>query len=249
MTLTNITNTEKEVVQFLNKDISIWPNVNLLYQLVNSDLFTMSNIFRYSWASVLKQENLAEHSYYVTVLSDLLATDIKQKNPTKNIDQALVMKYALYHDYSETFIGDIITPVKYKSSVLKKELDRIEKELLVEGTNLNFFQNEHIAKRIQNSIKEYEKDKNTVIENRIVKFSDTLQSLIYITKELNLGNVYMKPIFERVLKSMIKTYSRSHIFKPYIEDLLDLIERGELLQRNLFNINWSEYKEDLVTED
>jgi 5'-deoxynucleotidase YfbR-like HD superfamily hydrolase len=39
----------------------------------------MSNVYRYSGTTVLKQENLAEHSYFVALLADLIAEDLSQK--------------------------------------------------------------------------------------------------------------------------------------------------------------------------
>jgi 5'-deoxynucleotidase YfbR-like HD superfamily hydrolase len=62
----------------------------------------MSDVIRYSGTKVLNKENLAEHSYYVSVLADSLAEDIEHKFDIV-IDRYKVLKYALYHDIEEIF--------------------------------------------------------------------------------------------------------------------------------------------------
>jgi 5'-deoxynucleotidase YfbR-like HD superfamily hydrolase len=84
----------------------------------------MSDVIRYSGTKVLNKENLAEHSYYVSVLADSIAEDIEYKHEI-NIDRYKVLKYALYHDIEEIFTGDIVTPLKYKSQDLRVKFEEV----------------------------------------------------------------------------------------------------------------------------
>lgn len=215
---------------------------NLIYQLLKWDIVNMSNIQRYSWATVIKQENLAEHSYYVTVLSDLIAEDIEEKYPQKELDRGNILRYALYHDYEEVYTWDIVTPVKYKSEEVKEWLEKLWKILLREWVESNFKWNSHIAKRIKSSTFEYESKKDKDLENRIVKFADILQSLIYIIREINLWNIYTEPILKRIISTLIKKYWPTNYFRSYVEDLLKILEEEKLLKWNLLQIDWEEFK-------
>ena len=72
----------------------------------------------------MNKENLAEHSYYVSVLADSLAEDFEFRFGLK-LDRYKVLKYALYHDIEEIFTGDIVSPVKYKSDELRVKFEEV----------------------------------------------------------------------------------------------------------------------------
>lgn len=214
---------------------------NIIYQLLTGDLFTMSNIQRYSWAKILIKETLAEHSYYVSVLADLITEDIVKRYPTKEIDRLAVLRFALYHDYEEVYTGDIVTPVKYKNEEFRKLLEQLWTVLLNEGVTENFLDNEHIGNRIRESNSEYEAKKDKDLENRIVKFADILQSLSYVVTEVNLGNTYMEEPVKRIVKTMITKYGSTTYFRPYIKSLLEVIEQKKLIKANIIEIDWDEF--------
>lgn len=214
---------------------------NIIYQFLTWDLFTMSDIQRYSWAKVIIKENLAEHSYYVSVLADLITEDLIKRYPQKEINRLNVLRFALYHDYEEVYTWDIVTPVKYKSDEFRKGLEHLWKILLNEGVKNNFINNEHIWERIRLSNSEYGIKKDKDLENRIVKFADLLQSLSYVVKEVNLWNSYMEIKVKRIIKTMINKYSTSHYFRPYIKDLFEIIKQNKLIKSNIIDIDWEKF--------
>ena len=97
---------------------------NISIQFLEGFFDRMSDVIRYSGTKVLNKENLAEHSYYVSVLADGIAEDIEQKFDI-SIDRYKVLKYALYHDIEEIFTGDLVTPVKYKSQDLRIKFEEV----------------------------------------------------------------------------------------------------------------------------
>lgn len=224
-------------------------NENIIQKLIQGDFTTMSNIYRYSGAINLKPENLAEHSYYVILLSDLISEDIKYRFPEKNIDKSKVLLYSIYHDYEEIYTGDIITPVKYKIPGFKDKLEELGEMLLNEGTTKNFEWYDYLSKHIQDQHWSYEKNKDKILENRIVKFADMFQSLIYCVKEVNLGNSTFEPTLKRQITAFIKKYSKSVIFRHYVKHLLDLIERNQLLKTNIIEVNWEEFNSIQANEE
>lgn len=224
-------------------------NWNLIYQLLTWDLLTMSNIQRYSWAPVLLKENLAEHSYYVSVLADLICEDIIKRYPQKEINRLNVLRFALYHDYEEIYTWDIVTPVKYKSEEFRKGLEHLGKLLLDEWVKSNFIENEHVWLRIQEANRDYESKKDKDLENRIVKFADMLQSLSYVIREVNLWNSYMEPKVKRIIKTMITKYGPTTYFRPYIKNLFDILEQKKLLKSNIIDLDWEEFQSQIQEEE
>jgi putative hydrolases of HD superfamily len=164
---------------------------NISVQFLKGFFDRMSDVVRYSGTKILNKENLAEHTYYVSVLADSIAEDLEFRFDV-NIDRYKVLKYALYHDIEEIFTGDIVTPVKYKSKALKMKFEEVGNLILKEELKNHFQGNLHIAEMILDTHKEYEEKKETSLENMIVKFADILQALSYTISELNLGNTYLK---------------------------------------------------------
>ncbi len=70
-------------------------------------------------------ENVQEHSHMVSVLAHGLAV-IHNEVYGGDIDPGKVAIYALYHDASEIFTGDLPTPVKYKSPDIQDAYKKIE---------------------------------------------------------------------------------------------------------------------------
>lgn len=218
-----------------------WKNM-VIDQIIQSDIFLMNTIKRYSWTEVLKEENLAEHSYYVSVIADLIAEDILERFPNKELDRWKILRFALYHDYEEIYTWDIVTPVKYKSDEVRNWIEKLGKMLLKEWANADFKWNSHISRRIKKSAFEYESKKDLDLENRIVKFADILQSLTYSIKEINLWNIYMEKILKNIIEILIQRYGSTIYFRTYIEQLLKVIEKEGLLKAEIVKIDWEKFR-------
>jgi len=185
----------------------------------------MSNVQRYSWTQVIIPENLAQHSYYVTVLADLISEDIKHRFLNIEINKSDLLSFALYHDYEEIYTWDIVTPVKYKNKEFRRQLDSLWNLLLKEWTISNFEWNSHVWNRIKNSHEAYELWKDEKIESQIVKFADMIQALWYVMQEVNMWNSYMSPVLKNIVKSIMDKYWSIEYFKLYTDNLLDVFEK------------------------
>jgi 5'-deoxynucleotidase len=86
----------------------------------------MKYINRWGLMRSTKEENVSEHSLDVAVISHALAM-IQKINLNKNINAERVVLYAIYHDASEIFTGDLPTPVKYNNSKIKTAYKDVEK--------------------------------------------------------------------------------------------------------------------------
>jgi 5'-deoxynucleotidase len=73
----------------------------------------------------IKDENVSEHSLEVAIIAHALAV-IQQKRLSIDINPERVALYALFHDSSEIFTGDLPTPVKYFNSTIKTAYKDVE---------------------------------------------------------------------------------------------------------------------------
>ena len=178
---------------------------------------------RYSGAHVIHKENVAEHSYFVSLIADIIAQDIQTKHGI-TIDKLKVLQMALYHDTEEAYTGDLITPVKNKSESLKIEWDKMCSVMMHEGLTHDFPEQSHISNHILAIHTMYENGKNTVLENQIVKFADGLQSLIYLLRETGFGNRHVLPIMQNIIKSLDERFSNHQYLSYYIHQVKSVVQ-------------------------
>ncbi|WP_298444427.1 5'-deoxynucleotidase [uncultured Ferrimonas sp.] len=88
-------------------------------------LFRMPLIRRWSLMFCVKPENVAEHSHQVAIVAHLL-TVIKNSKFGGTLSPEKAATTALYHECSETWLGDIVSPVKYSNPQITKEFKLLE---------------------------------------------------------------------------------------------------------------------------
>lgn len=210
----------------------------IIEKFLKASFQNMSNVIRYSWNRVNHKENLAEHTYYVSILADLFTQDIKERFPKRKIDELKVLKFALYHDYEEVFTGDLITPVKYKSELLRNELEKVWKEMMIDWleTDYGMYYN-HIKKNILKNFNEYEKFKYINLENKIVKFSDQFETVLYSIWELNSWNLYFETVLNTIINWMIEQWWKSNYFWIYIKELITIVNNKWLTKQKFEEID------------
>lgn len=179
----------------------------------------MSNVFRYSLTRVWQRESLAEHSFYVAFLADMIAEDIIHKHPNIKINREKILRFWLIHDFDETVTWDMTTPTKYRSPILRAELEKVGKEMLNETLDEDFVWNLHIKEKIISMVDEYEKNKFDVLENSIVKFADMLQCLSYSLIEYKSWNSFFEDIIKSAYDGLIEKFSDHDILGAYCNDI------------------------------
>lgn len=194
--------------------------------IISTTLHTLVYHTRYSGAHVIHKENVAEHSYYVTLLADILAHDIENTfDLEKPLNRLKIMQMALYHDTEEAYTGDLITPVKNKSPELKKEWDKLSSIMMKEGLLHDFPGQHHIVKYIVHIHHVYEEGKYSALENQIVKFADGLQSVVYLLREIGFGNKHIVSILHNVMKGMTNMFGDHAYLKQYMVQLRQLVDK------------------------
>ncbi|CAH0117738.1 MULTISPECIES: 5'-deoxynucleotidase [unclassified Paenibacillus] len=88
-------------------------------------MYRLRYIERWSLMRNMVKENVAEHSFHVSLLTHLLCT-IGNEIYGRGIDTNRAVTMALFHDATEVFTGDIPTPVKHHNPQILKNFREIE---------------------------------------------------------------------------------------------------------------------------
>ena len=88
-------------------------------------MYRLRLIERWSLMRNVVKENVAEHSFHVALLTHMLCT-IANEIFGKSVDTDRAVSLALFHDATETFTGDIPTPVKHHNAKILSNFREIE---------------------------------------------------------------------------------------------------------------------------
>lgn len=173
--------------------------------------------------------SVAAHSWKVTQAAQFLG-DIEEINGNDVNWQSLYEK-ALNHDYTERFIGDIKTPVKYATPTLRKMLSDVEDSLTE-----NFIANEIPKELADRYYRRLTEGKDDTLEGRILSVADKLDLLYEAFGEIQKGNpeVVFLEIYKESLETMLKFNdmpSVKYILDSVLPEMLDqeFTSRGKLI--------------------
>ena len=151
-------------------------------------LYSLKAIMRYGNTFKIKEESVAEHSFFVAIITMELHTMFRF-----DLDKAI--QIALVHDVLEMYTTDIPYNVKENYPKIKEALRNSERDIYGD-----------IRPSISRLLLEYEELKTN--EAMIVKLADKLSVLQFSTLEVSLGNTGdMKGIQSETLKIVENLYS------------------------------------------
>ena len=180
----------------------------------------LAQVKKYHNTPLQQNENVAEHTFYVTIIARALC-GLLEESGTK-INTLEVMEKAMVHDMEEMFSGDILQPFKYSDPELKHLLDKINEksiEKAFEGLP------DKLAVHFKSLWSDYHESGK--IEDKIVKIADRLSLIAYCIEQIKLGNRFMIEILENGLRQL-----KNHEFEwlnPIISDIET--EKKKLLER------------------
>lgn len=136
--------------------------------MLERDLRNMATVMRWGIVPTTRQQNLAEHSYFVT----MYANDICLMAGVTDEIRLSVLKSALGHDLDEIFTCDVPGPHKRhvmiaNSNWLHKAMEKVF---------------EYKAQRWGSKID------HLALVKTIVKVADILESVLYLIEEMRMGN-------------------------------------------------------------
>ena len=154
----------------------------------------MKYINRWGLMRNAREENIAEHSLEVAIITHLLC-EMRNRRFGGNIDVSKAVLTALYHDVPEIITGDLPTPVKYYDPGIRDAYKRVEQAA---------------AKKLMDGIPEDLRDGyRPLIEEEpepdigiIVKAADKLSALIKCLEERHSGSKDFEEAEKATLKSI-----------------------------------------------
>ena len=149
-------------------------NTGRVKQLGNPTILGLGEIIRYNNRAKIKNENVAEHCFYVstTVMKVCMMYKISDLIKLK------ALEFAAVHDLEECFLGDIPYNTKVENPDLTAILEAAE--LVSLEKNMPEF-----AETYRQFLKE---EKEETLAYLITKLADTVSVLQYSNRERELGN-------------------------------------------------------------
>lgn len=136
------------------------------------NVYKLSNIIRYSQQNKIKNETVAEHSYYVSWFVNRLCT----KYSLSDTIRLMALEAALLHDVPEVITNDITYDVKRMIPEVPALLQPYEEEVIKEHSS-------RAHKVLFNP-----ETTDEIVAKKIVKHADILSVLQYCQNEEALGN-------------------------------------------------------------
>lgn len=150
-------------------------------------VYRLAYIIRYSNVPRVKDESVAEHSFFVASL-------VMELHDKYFFDLGKALQTAISHDMPESETNDISWEIKQRYPEIKEVLSRAE---------------ETFAKKmpisVQKGLKFFQED---TIETKIVMFADAIQCYQYSANEVSLGNRgYMESVLV-ISRSRIEEFEK-----------------------------------------
>jgi putative hydrolase of HD superfamily len=165
------------------------------------------------------EHSVAAHSFKVAEIAQMLG-DIEEHAGNEVNWQRLYEK-ALNHDYTERFIGDIKTPVKYATPELRAMLADVEDKMTE-----NFIQDEIPAEYQAVYRRRLSEGKDDTLEGELLSISDKVDLLYEAFGEIEKGNperVFINIYTESltVIASFDQRPSVQYFMKEILPDMLN----------------------------
>jgi 5'-deoxynucleotidase len=132
------------------------------------------------------EENVATHSWEVATLAHALAI-IRNRHFGGQVDVDRIAAAALYHDATEVITGDMPTPVKYHSKVMREAFGDIEHKAEAELLAL-------LPGDLQADFAPYiQESRWSEQEKELIKAADRLSAMLKCQAEIQAGNKEFEP--------------------------------------------------------
>lgn len=137
------------------------------------------------------EENVATHSWEVATIAHALAL-IRNRHFGGQVNADRVAAAALYHDATEVITGDLPTPVKYHSRVMREAFGDIEHKAEAELLAL-------LPDDLRDDFAPYLRESRLAAEEKeLIKAADRLSAWLKCRAELRAGNTEFGPAEEQI---------------------------------------------------
>ncbi len=161
-----------------------------------------------------QEHSVAAHSFKVAEIAQMLG-DVEELAGNK-VNWQMLYEKSLNHDYTERFIGDIKTPVKYATPTLRQMLADVEATMTE-----NFIKNE-IPRDFQDRYRRrLSEGKDDTLEGQILSVADKIDLLYEGFGEIEKGNpeqVFLD-IYSESLSTILQFRNRPSV-RYFLEEVL-----------------------------
>lgn len=166
-----------------------------------------------------QEHSVAAHSFKVAEIAQMLG-DVEELAGNK-VNWQMLYEKSLNHDYTERFIGDIKTPVKYATPTLRQMLADVEATMTE-----NFIKNE-IPRDFQDRYRRrLSEGKDETLEGQILSVADKIDLLYEGFGEIEKGNpeqVFLD-IYSESLSTILQFKNRPSVRYFLDEVLPDMLD-------------------------
>ncbi len=149
--------------------------------MMDGDSRRLCRVNRYSSSPLLRNENVAEHTFYVSWMCLNLYHELFSLGVELNLGDLLAK--ALVHDYDEALTGDIPRPFKYFSEEVHHNINKAAKSILKTSSE---------REGLDPGIIRYVLASKDGAEGLLVAFSDLLCAVSYMSEEVQMGNQLLR---------------------------------------------------------
>lgn len=165
------------------------------------------------------EENVATHSWEVATLAHALAL-IRNRHFGGQVNADKIAAAALYHDATEVITGDMPTPVKYHSKVMREAFGDIEHKAEAELLAL-------LPEDMREDFSPYLRESQLPAEDReLIKAADRLSAWLKCQAEVRAGNREFEPAEKQIRQrleqeALPEVAYFMEVFAPSYEEPLD----------------------------
>lgn len=191
-----------------------------MHQYIKS-LSDLESIYRCPGKFKYEEHSVAAHSFKVTQIAQFLGTVEEQAG--NEIDWRSLYEKALNHDYTELFIGDIKTPVKYADPELRAQLAKVE-----ESMTAHFIRTEIPAEFQEVYAHRLKEGKDDTLEGKILSVADKVDLLYESFGEIQKGNPehLFTQIYEESLNTILQ-FKEMDSVQYFLEHVLPELLSGD----------------------
>lgn len=188
-----------------------------LSSLLSGDMMRIRNVIRFSNSTRIKDETVAEHSYFTAYYALVLACTFSAVYQ-EHLDYEEILSSAIMHDVDEAKSGDFVRHFKYSDKELKSKIEQVTDELM-DNAMMDLYNPERKSEARPPAMflhTRWRYAKNDTLEGDIVAFADFLSVLSYVVNEIACGN---KKIIEQLddMYEYAKSFYNRHLFQKYEE--------------------------------
>lgn len=176
----------------------------------------MHHVRRYSSMPLVHAENVAEHSWQVTMLSYLIGKDVQARGYVVELEELL--SKALVHDISEILSGDIIRPYKYSSRAMREACQQADVKSMAELIG-GLYGQDAVNLAISDLFNDWAEAKGHTIEGEIVKLCDALVVVSKCVEEKMTGNGLIDGVLKELYEGLLREMRSHPVLDTYVKDV------------------------------